>query len=81
MSDKPFMVFDLRNFTRADLEDIANFHLQIFNVKNILELSEEKYFLDDFNAALTKTLHPVGDDSPSGDPDSARDAFRRSRHA
>ena len=41
---------------------LKNFHLQIFNVKNILELSEEKYFLDDFNAALTKTLHPVGDD-------------------
>ena len=62
LSDKPFMVFDLRNFTRADLEDVANFHLQTFNVKKILEISEEKYFLDDFNMALTKTLHPVGDD-------------------
>ena len=34
----------------------------IDNIKNILEISEEKYFLDDFNIALTKTLHPVGDD-------------------
>jgi hypothetical protein len=61
LSKTPFLVFDLRDFTRADLEDIAQFHLQIFNVKKILEASEEKYFLDDFNAALTKTLHPVSD--------------------
>jgi hypothetical protein len=61
LSNTPFLVFDLRDFTRADLEDIAQFHLQLFNVKKILEISEEKYFLDDFNAALTKTLHPVGD--------------------
>ena len=26
LSNYPFMVFDLRDFTRADLEDIANFH-------------------------------------------------------
>ena len=31
LSNYPFMVFDLRDFTRADLEDIANFHLQVFN--------------------------------------------------
>ncbi|MFL2486075.1 MAG: type I restriction enzyme HsdR N-terminal domain-containing protein [Gammaproteobacteria bacterium] len=61
LSNSPFLVFDLRDFTRADLEDIAQFHLQLFHVKKILEISEEKYFLDDFNAALTKTLHPVGD--------------------
>ena len=62
LSNTPFLVFDLRDFNRADLEDIACFHLQLFNIKNILEISEEKYFLDDFNIALTKTLHPVGND-------------------
>lgn len=62
LANKPFLVFDLRDFTRADLEDIANFHLQIFDIKKILEISEESYFLDDFNVALTKTLFPGSDD-------------------
>ena len=62
LSNYPFMVFDLRDFTRADLEDIANFHIQVFNTQDILEISEEKYFLDDFNNALTQTLYPVGDE-------------------
>jgi len=62
LSSYPFMVFDLRDFTRADLEDLANFHIQVFNPQDILEISEEKYFLDDFNNALTQTLYPVGDE-------------------
>ena len=62
LSKYAFMVFDLRDFTRADLEDIANFHIQVFNTQDILEISEEKYFLDDFNNALTQTLYPVGDE-------------------
>ena len=62
LNDRPFLIFDLRDFTKADLDDLANFHIQLFNVKNILETSEENYFLEDFNAALTKTLHPVGND-------------------
>ncbi len=61
LSNYAFMVFDLRDFTRADLEDIANFHLQVFNTQDILKISEEKYFLDDFNNALTQTLYPAGD--------------------
>ena len=62
LSEKPFLVFDLRDFTRADLDDISNFHLQLFDVKNILKISEETYFLDDFNNALTKTIYPGSDD-------------------
>jgi len=62
LSNYPFMVFDLRDFTRADLEDIANFHLQVFNTQEILKIFEEKYFLDDFNNALTQTLYPAGDE-------------------
>ena len=62
LNDRPFLIFDLRDFTKADLDDLANFHIQLFDVKNILETSEENYFLEDFNAALTKTLHPVGND-------------------
>ena len=62
LADTPFLIFDLRDFTRADLEDIANFHLQIFDVKNILEISEETYFLEDFNQALTESLYPGSDE-------------------
>ena len=52
LSNTPFLVFDLRDFTRADLEDIACFHIQLFNIKNILEISEEKYFFDGFFETL-----------------------------
>ena len=45
LSETPFLVFDLSDFTRADLEGIANFHIQGFDPKSILEISEEKYFL------------------------------------
>jgi len=62
LADTPFLIFDLRDFTRADLEDIANFHLQIFDIKNILEISEETYFLVDFNQALTESLYPGSDE-------------------
>ena len=62
LSATPFLVFDLRDFTRADLEGIANFHLQLFDVKEVLKISEETYFLDDFNDALTKTLFPGSDE-------------------
>ena len=62
LADTPFLIFDLRDFTRADLEDIANFHLQIFDVKNILEISKETYFLADFNQALTESLYPGSDE-------------------
>lgn len=59
LNNVPFLKFDLNDFTRADLEDIANFHLQHFNVINILSIAEEKYFLDDFDDALVKTLYPA----------------------
>ena len=49
--------FDLNDFTRADLEDIALFHLQLFDVKEILSIAEDKYFLDDFEQGLVNTLH------------------------
>jgi hypothetical protein len=59
LNDVPFLVFDLNDFTRADLEDIALFHRQYFDVNKILSLAEDKYFLDDFNRALVKTLYPA----------------------
>ena len=59
LNDKPFIVFDLNDFTRADLEDIANFHIKLFEVNNILSMAEEKYFLDDFDDALVSTLYPA----------------------
>ena len=54
LNDTPFLIFDLRKFTRADLEDLANFHIQLFNTKDILNISEEIYFLEDFQEALPK---------------------------
>ncbi len=62
LNNKPFLIFDIRDFNKADLEDIASFHIRLFEIKNILKISEEKYFLDAFNNALTKTLHPVSND-------------------
>ena len=59
LNDKPFIVFDLNDFTRADLEDIANFHIKLFDVNNIISMAEEKYFLDDFDDALVNTLYPA----------------------
>ena len=60
LNEEPFLVFDLNDFTRADLEDIAQFHIQIFNIQNIQSIAEEKYFLEDFDKALVKTLYPAG---------------------
>ena len=62
LSETPFLIFDLRDFTRADLEDIDSFHIQLFDVMEILRISDSKYFLDDFNEALTKTLFPASDE-------------------
>ena len=62
LNDKPFITFNLNDFTRADLEDIALFHIQMFDVKKILEVAEDKYFLDDFQSALTKSLYPPSDE-------------------
>ena len=59
LSNYPFMIFDLRDFTRADLEDLANFHIQVFNPQEILQISEEKYFLDDFNLSLIHISEPT----------------------
>ena len=60
LNEEPFMVFDLNDFTRADIEDIAQFHIKMFNINKIKETAEEKYFLEDFDKALVKTLHRPG---------------------
>ena len=62
LSNEPFLVFDLNDYTRADLEDIAQFHIQLFDINKILANSDEKYFLNDFDIALTKTLYPPSDE-------------------
>ena len=61
LNETPFLIFDLNDFTKADLEEIAIFHISQFDAKKILEVSEEKYFLDDFNTGLTKTLFPANE--------------------
>ena len=62
LNDKPFMVFNLDNFTSADIEDLARFHQKAFNISKILDLVEERYFLDDFDDALFNTLYPPTDE-------------------
>lgn len=62
LNEKPFLRFDLNDFTRSDLEDLAQFHLQMFDINSICESAEEKYFLDDFDGALVKTLYPPSTD-------------------
>tara|TARA_Y100000590_G_scaffold452674_1_gene596267 strand:- start:54 stop:1082 length:1029 start_codon:yes stop_codon:yes gene_type:complete len=58
LDDKPFFVFSLKNFSSSDLEGLAQFHRSIFNIKEIMKTAEERYFLDDFDTALLKTLYP-----------------------
>tara|TARA_B100000575_G_C23111292_1_gene641965 strand:- start:50 stop:1078 length:1029 start_codon:yes stop_codon:yes gene_type:complete len=62
LNDSPFLTFDLQNFTSADLEDLAYFHLNYFDINKILNMSEKRYFLEDFDEALYKTLYPPSDD-------------------
>ncbi len=62
LHDEPFFVFNLNKFTASDIEDLAYFHRDKFNVKQIMNTVEERYFLEDFNKALYKTLYPPSDD-------------------
>ena len=62
LNEKPFMVFNLDNFTSADIEDLAKFHQNNFNINKIMDLVEERYFLDDFDDALFNTLYPPTDE-------------------
>ena len=58
LNGTPFMTFNLENHTKSDIENLAQFHLQLFDVKGIMGNADEKYFLDDFDTALAKTLFP-----------------------
>jgi hypothetical protein len=62
LNPKPFFTFDLLNYDTADLEMLALFTLQDLEIKDILELAEEVYFLDEFDNALYKTLADPSDD-------------------
>ena len=62
LHDKPFLTFNLNDFTAADLEDLAQFHREKFDVKRVMNMVEERYFLDDFDAGLYKALYPPSDD-------------------
>jgi hypothetical protein len=59
LNETPFLKFNLTDFTRADLQDLALFHIQLFDIGNISNNAEEKYFLADFDIALAKTLYPA----------------------
>jgi hypothetical protein len=62
LHDKPFLTFDLNNYSAAELEDLAQFHREQFDIKKIMKMVEERYFLDDFDAGLYKALYPPSDD-------------------
>ena len=59
LNETPFLKFDITDYSRADLQDLAQFHLQLFDVNKISSNAEEKYFLADFDIALAKTLYPA----------------------
>lgn len=62
LHDKPFLTFNLTDFSVADLEDLGKFHREQFDLKKIMKMVEERYFLDDFDAGLYKALYPPSDD-------------------
>ena len=62
LHDKPFLTFNLQDFTSADLEDLAKFHRNSFDIKEIMKMVEGRYFLEDFDDALFNTLYPPTDD-------------------
>jgi hypothetical protein len=62
LNPKPFFSFDLLNYGTADLETLALFTLQDLEIKGILEMAEEVYFLDEFDNALFKTIAEPSDD-------------------
>ena len=63
LNTKPFFTFDLTNYDTAQLETLALFFRQTIEIKDILEVAEEVYFLENFDNALYKTLtEPISDD-------------------
>ena len=62
LHDEPFFIFDLNKFTFSDLEELAQFHRDNFDIKKITDIIEECYFLEDFDNALYETLYPPSDD-------------------
>jgi len=57
LNSKPFLVFDLNNFTDADLENIVQFDRAVFDIDKIKDNANEVYFLDSFEDALFTTLY------------------------
>lgn len=57
LNSKPFLVFDLNNFTDADLENIVQFDRAVFDIDKIKDNANEVYFLDSFEDALFATLY------------------------
>ncbi len=57
LNNKPFLVFNLNNFTDADLENIVQFDRAVFDINKIKDNANEVYFLDSFEDALFTTLY------------------------
>ena len=61
LNETPFLKFNLNDFKRSDLQDLAQFHIQLFDISKISKNAEDKYFLNDFDTVLAKTLYPPND--------------------
>jgi len=62
LNEIPFFTFDLQNYTDSDLEKLALFNRNTFNVNSILEYAEDVMFLSKFDDAFFETLVNPNDD-------------------
>lgn len=62
LHDKPFLEFNLNDFSANDLLELSKFHRDSFDIKKILKDVEESYFLADFDNALYTALYPPSDE-------------------
>lgn len=56
LNTKPFFSFDITDYDTAQLETLALFNRQSFEMVDILQEADDVYFLDNFDNALYKTL-------------------------
>ena len=62
LHENPFIEFNLSDFDSNDVEKLVVFYKTNIDITQILQDSEEIYFLDNFNNGLYKTLYKPGKD-------------------
>ncbi|MDA9885663.1 type I restriction enzyme HsdR N-terminal domain-containing protein [bacterium] len=56
LNETPFFSFNLKEYTDSDLEKLALFYRNTFEIKSVMEYSEEVMFLSKFDDAFFETL-------------------------